>query len=57
MEKEFLAPVEYLNWIELFNCDYCSYAGGLIAFAREVSSRAEQYFCPIKHASRCAGPR
>ena len=48
--------LEYLNWIERFNCDYCSYANGLIAFAREVSSRTEQYFCPIKHASRCAGP-
>lgn len=48
--------LEYLNWIERFNCDYCSYANGLIAFAREVSSRTEQYFCPIKHASRCSGP-
>ena len=48
--------LQYLNWIERFNCDYCSYANGLIAFAREVSSRTEQYFCPIKHASRCAGP-
>jgi hypothetical protein len=48
--------LDYLNWIERFNCDYCSYANGLIAFAREVSSRTEQYFCPIKHASRCAGP-
>jgi len=45
----------YLNWIEGFNCDYCGYANGLIAFAREVSSRTEQYFCPIKHAQRCAG--
>jgi hypothetical protein len=48
--------LQYLNWIERVNCDYCSYANGLIAFAREVSSRTEQYFCPIKHASRCAGP-
>ena len=47
--------LEYLNWIERINCDYCSYANGLIAFAREVSSRTEQYFCPIKHASRRAG--
>jgi hypothetical protein len=48
--------LEYLNWIERFNCDYCSYANGVIAYAREVSSRTEQYFCPIKHASRFAGP-
>jgi hypothetical protein len=48
--------LEYLNWIERFNCEYCSYANGVIAYAREVASRTEQYFCPIKHASRCAGP-
>lgn len=47
--------LEYLNWIEGFNCDYCGYANGLIAYAREVSSRTEQYFCPIKHARRCSG--
>jgi hypothetical protein len=47
--------LEYLNWIERFNCDYCSYANGLIGYAREIASRTEQYFCPIKHASRCAG--
>jgi len=48
--------LRYLNWLERFNCDYCGYANGLVAYAREVSSRTEQYFCPIKHASRCAGP-
>ena len=47
--------LRYLNWIEGFNCDYCGYANGLIGYAREVSSRTEQYFCPIKHAQRCAG--
>lgn len=40
----------YLNWIEAMNCDYCAYANGVVAWAREVASRAEQYFCPIKHA-------
>jgi hypothetical protein len=45
----------YLNWIERLNCDYCAYANGLIAYAREVASRTEQYFCPIKHARRRAG--
>ncbi|MFI5348671.1 MAG: hypothetical protein ACHQ2Z_03935 [Elusimicrobiota bacterium] len=48
--------LKYLNWIEGFNCDYCGYANGLIAYAREVSSRTEQYFCPIKHAQRCVAP-
>jgi hypothetical protein len=49
------SSLPYLNTIQRFNCDYCSYANGLIAYAREVASRTEQYFCPIKHASRCAG--
>ncbi|MFI5347640.1 MAG: hypothetical protein ACHQ51_14795 [Elusimicrobiota bacterium] len=45
----------YLNWIERFNCDYCGYANGVIAYAREIASRSEQYFCPIKHSRRCRG--
>lgn len=47
--------LRYLNWLERFNCDYCGYANGLIGYAREVSSRTERYFCPIKHAAKCAG--
>jgi len=31
---------------------YCSYANGLIAYVREVASRTEQCWCPIKHARR-----
>ena len=42
----------YLNAIEKFNCGYCGYANGLIAYAREIASRTEQYFCPIKHARK-----
>ena len=45
----------YLNWIEQFNCNYCGYANGLIAYAREVAARTEQFFCPIKHARRIVG--
>jgi len=47
--------LRYLNWLERLNCDYCGYANGLIDYAREIASRTEQYFCPIKHATRCAG--
>ncbi|MFI5247638.1 MAG: hypothetical protein ACHQWV_03695 [Nitrospirales bacterium] len=47
--------LRYLNWIERLNCDYCGYANGLIAYTREIASRTEQYFCPIKHAHRCSG--
>jgi hypothetical protein len=45
----------YLNAIEKLNCEYCSYANGLIAYVREVASRTEQYWCPIKHAQRAIG--
>ncbi len=45
----------YLNFIEQFNCNYCGYANGLVAYAREVASRTEQYFCPIKHARKTLG--
>ena len=45
----------YLNIIEKINCAYCSYANGAIAFAREVASRTEVYWCPIKHARRVLG--
>ena len=47
--------LQYLNWIEQLNCNYCGYANGLVAYAREVAARTEQYFCPIKHAHRCPG--
>lgn len=46
----------YLNALEKINCAYCSYANGAIAFMREVASRTEIYWCPIKHARRILGP-
>jgi hypothetical protein len=45
----------YLNAIERLNCNYCSYANGLVAYAREIAARTEQYFCPIKEARRRLG--
>lgn len=47
MDRKYLA---YLNLIEKMNCIYCEYANGVIAYVREVASRTEQYWCPIKHA-------
>lgn len=45
----------YLNALEKFNCFYCGYGNGLMGYAREISARTEQFFCPIKHARRiCA---
>ena len=45
----------YLNLIEKLNCAYCSYGNGVIAYAREIAARTEQYWCPIKHARRVLG--
>ena len=46
--------LSYLNAIEKLNCVYCGYANGLLAYAREIAARTEQYWCPIKHATRAA---
>ena len=48
--------LKYLNFIQRFNCFYCSYVSCLIAFAREISARTEQYWCPIKHAKKIRHP-
>lgn len=45
----------YLNGIEKFNCMYCGYGNGVIAYTREIVARTEQYWCPIKHARRVLG--
>ncbi len=45
----------YLNIIEKFDCLYCSYGNGLLAYATEIFARTEQYFCPIKHARKVLG--
>jgi len=42
--------LKYLNWVEKFNCMYCSYFNGLMAYLREIAARTEQYWCPIRHA-------
>jgi len=46
----------YLNWIEALNCAYCAYGNGVIAYAREIAGRTEQYWCPIKHAVHIRDP-
>jgi len=47
--------LRYLNTIEKINCIYCSYGNGLFAYAREIGSLTEQYWCPIKHAKKVVG--
>ncbi len=46
----------YLNLFEKFNCIYCGYGNGVLSYAREISARTEQYWCPIKHARRVKTP-
>ncbi|MEW6651572.1 MAG: hypothetical protein AB1453_15460 [Chloroflexota bacterium] len=48
--------LSYLSGIEKFNCVYCGYANGLAAYAKEIIARTEQFWCPIKHASRVEDP-
>jgi len=48
--------LKYLNLIQQLNCDFCAYANGVVAYVREISSRTEQYWCPIKHAVKVSDP-
>lgn len=50
------SKLSYLNWIEALNCEYCSYCNGVIGYVREIASRTEQYWCPIKHALKITNP-
>lgn len=46
----------YLNIIERMNCMYCGYVDGLLAYSRQILSRTETYWCPIKHARKVLDP-
>jgi len=46
----------YLNPLEKLNCIFCGYANGVIGYAREIASRTELYWCPIKHSRPVATP-
>ena len=48
--------LSYLNGLEKLNCVYCGYGNGVIAYAREIAGRTEQYWCPIKHAKNLRAP-
>ena len=45
----------YLNALQKLNCAYCGYFNGLIDYVREIASRTEQFWCPIRHARRVRG--
>lgn len=46
----------YLNGLQKLNCVYCGYVNGLISWTREIASRTEAYWCPIKHAGPVRHP-
>lgn len=48
--------LSYMNSIEKLNCVYCGYADGVLSYSREILSRTEQYWCPIKHARKVLDP-
>ena len=47
---------DYLNWIEAMSCLFCAYANALVGYFREISSRTEQYWRPIKNALKIHDP-
>ena len=48
-DRQFL---DYLNWVQKINCLYCTYINGFFAYAIEIGSCTERYWCPIKAAHK-----
>lgn len=46
----------YLNLLQKLNCIYCGYGNGLMAYAKEIVAKTEQYWCPIKHSKEIPDP-
>ncbi len=44
--------LDYLNILEKINCLYCSYVNWVFAYAVEVGSRTERFWCPLKSAQK-----
>jgi hypothetical protein len=51
--------LDYLNFFEKVNCDYCAYVNGILGYFTEIAARTEQHWCPVKHAGcvRCEHSR
>ncbi|MFZ2803820.1 MAG: hypothetical protein WA001_01210 [Patescibacteria group bacterium] len=41
-----------IKGIDRFNCMYCSYSNGVIAYVRAILIETEKYWCPIKYKAR-----
>ena len=46
----------YLNGLQKLNCVYCGYCNGVISLVREIASRTEAFWCPVKHAGPIRHP-
>ena len=49
IDRQFL---DNLNLVDKFNCIFCGYGNGVFSYGREIISKTEQYWCPIKHAQK-----
>lgn len=41
--------LKYLTWYDKFNCAYCGYSNGVLAYWAKIASETERYWCGIKH--------
>ena len=48
IDRQYLS---YLKPHQKFNCAYCGYATGVLAYARRIGAVTERYWCPVKHKS------
>lgn len=48
--------LRYLNALQRVNCAYCSYAQGVLAYAVDIASKTEKYWCPIQHEEPPVAP-
>ncbi len=39
----------YLNIVQKIGCAYCGYVNGLMRYWKEIVSRTEKHWCPIRH--------
>jgi len=43
------ARLPYITWWEKINCQYCSYANGLLLYASVIAGETEAYWCGIRN--------
>ncbi|SMF94716.1 hypothetical protein SAMN02949497_2049 [Methylomagnum ishizawai] len=43
---------ESLNFMDRFNCHYCSYANGVLRYAQKIAAETEKMWCPIRQKLR-----